>query len=109
MYKSVKVLKAQCKRKQKKKKVKRKRRRRFRTTHFKIPNPKLYDNLDNFIKIDINKLYNKLVHLVNKDNFPRENCKKLHDIIVAIEKINIDLVPEIAYTTWNENCSYYML
>ena len=107
VYKSVKVLKAQCKRKQKKKKKSKvKRKRRFGKTPFIVPGKKIYDNLDDFIKIRIDNLYYQLEQLVKQDNFTGEKCGKLHNIIEAIETFDHSLVPDIAYTTWNVNCSY---
>ena len=86
------------------KKVKRK--RRFGKTPFIVPGKKLYDNLDNSTKIVIDDLYYQLEQLVKQDNFTEDECDKLHDIIVDIETFHRSLVPDIAYTTWNANCSY---
>ena len=110
VYKSVKVLKAQCKRKQnKKKKVKRK--RRFGPALSPKDKRKIFDKLEEEEKKSLYRL-NLLYKAIIEDEEGNEKqvfgngCKLLDSVIYKMEKINSDLVPGKAYDISNKYCSF---
>ena len=113
VYKSVKVLKAQCKRKQKKKKkrkVKRKRRRKFGSIFVgdtrmlsSEDKEKLFYDMTKEEQISFTELSDKFKKLITERDPP--NCEKLDDIIRRMEIINPNLVPDEFYKYNNHYCS----
>ena len=112
VYKSVKVLKAQCanKKKVKKKKKKVKRRRRFGPALSPKDKRKIFDKLEeeekkSFYRLSL--LYKAIIEdeKGNEKKLFGNGCKLLDSVIYKMEQINSDLVPGKAYDISNKYCS----
>ena len=119
MYKSVKVLKAQCKRKQKKKKKRKvKRKRRFGSIFFKEDPQEISDKKKRievlkkiFEKLSINnqqkyvELERDLITLIkNTTDFDVDDCINFNRLIFGIEEIDARFIPKRIYELNNKNC-----